>query len=200
MKTFVEQRSFEISWAVFRVAALMRHSRLKAELENAAIELVTNLGVPEIGKLERLVRLGESAKEIASIDASVLYRELGNLEAAILRQAQDESGKILERESADIESIFAKLPMVVEKVRKSEKPSSIVINAAMRQTAILEKMRQLPECRMKDLIAVFPEVSERTLRNDLQRLTEQGLIERVGNGGPNSFYRSKTSENLVTPQ
>lgn len=68
-----------------------------------------------------------------------------------------------------------------------------LIHSAMRQTAILEKIRQLPDCRMKDLIPVFPEVSERTLRNDLQRLYEQGLIERVG-GGPSGYYRVKSND------
>ncbi len=35
-------------------------------------------------------------------------------------------------------------------------------------------------CRMKDLVAEFPNVSERTLRNDLQRLLNQGAIAREG--------------------
>ncbi|MBI4093292.1 MAG: DeoR family transcriptional regulator [Candidatus Kerfeldbacteria bacterium] len=41
---------------------------------------------------------------------------------------------------------------------------------------------------MKDLIAEFPDVSERTIRYDLQRLLQHGSVERVGNGGPASYY------------
>ena len=42
---------------------------------------------------------------------------------------------------------------------------------------------------MRDLIEKFPEVSERTLRNDIQFLIETGLIERLGGrSGPNSYF------------
>lgn len=202
METFIRQRSFEISWALFRVAALMRHPRLKAEIENAAIDLLISPNDGLIGKLERLVQLSEAIKEIKAIDAGVLYREFSNLYSAIMRQSQDESSK------AEIESIFSKPPMVVKTQEKRKSANGNgngngngnVVNAAMRQVGIIEKIRQLPECQMKDLVAAFPEVSERTLRNDLQRLSEQGLIERVGNGGPASYYKAKNSENLVTPE
>lgn len=71
------------------------------------------------------------------------------------------------------------------------------INSAIRQSAIIDKIKsgntingpQQEGYKLKDLIAEFPEVSERTLRYDLQRLCERGVIERVGNGGPASHYR-----------
>jgi len=69
--------------------------------------------------------------------------------------------------------------------------------AEIRQSAILQIIRQSgnpPDgetgCRMKDIIEGFPGVSERTLRYDLERLSEQGLIERVGQGGPATSYRA----------
>jgi len=62
--------------------------------------------------------------------------------------------------------------------------------AEIRQSAILQIIRQSGNCRMKDIIEGFPEVSERTLRYDLERLSEQGLIERVGQGGPATSYRA----------
>jgi hypothetical protein len=68
----------------------------------------------------------------------------------------------------------------------------------MRQSAILEKIRQsgnLPGskmgCRMKEIQDAFPHVSERTLRYDIQAILEQGLIERVGQSGPATFYRAR---------
>lgn len=61
--------------------------------------------------------------------------------------------------------------------------------AEIRQSAILQIIRQSGNCRMKDIIEGFPGVSERTLRYDLERLSEQGLIERVGQGGPATSYR-----------
>jgi hypothetical protein len=70
-----------------------------------------------------------------------------------------------------------------------------IVKAAMRQSAILERIRQnhdLPAqagCRLKDIQEALQDVSERTVRYDLQNLLEQGLIERSGNGGPATFYR-----------
>jgi len=69
--------------------------------------------------------------------------------------------------------------------------SSSVILLKDRQSVILDKIRQSGNCRTRDLQAVFPGLSERTLRYDLQRLVEEGKIERGGGGGPASWYRLK---------
>ncbi len=61
-----------------------------------------------------------------------------------------------------------------------------------RQTAILAKIKELGNCRLKDLMELLPDVSERTIRYDVQKLADKGSIERVGGGGPFSFYRMKT--------
>ena len=62
---------------------------------------------------------------------------------------------------------------------------------AIRQSDIFEKMRQLSDQKMqlKDIIATFPGVSERTIRYDLKRLCSQGLLERIGPGGPGTYYK-----------
>lgn len=73
----------------------------------------------------------------------------------------------------------------------TDNKAAIEENQAIRQSEIFEKMRQLPDQKMqlKDIIAAFPDVSERTIRYDLQRLCSQGLLERVGPGGPGTHYR-----------
>jgi hypothetical protein len=58
----------------------------------------------------------------------------------------------------------------------------------MRQKQIVERIRQMGDCRMKDLQDYFPGVSERTLRYDLQELIGEGTVERHG-FGPSVFYR-----------
>jgi hypothetical protein len=74
-----------------------------------------------------------------------------------------------------------------------------------RQSAILERIRRignLPDgktgCRLKEIQEFLPETSERTLRYDVQNLIEQGLIERIGNSGPATYYRAKTENTAVT--
>ncbi len=66
-----------------------------------------------------------------------------------------------------------------------------IVKAAMRQSAILERVRQNGNCRLKDIQEFLPETSERTLRYDIQNLIEKNLIERIGNGGPATYYKVK---------
>ncbi|MBS3903277.1 MAG: DeoR family transcriptional regulator [Anaplasmataceae bacterium] len=71
-----------------------------------------------------------------------------------------------------------------------------------RQEKILDFIRQqtakseIAVCRLKDLQTSFSGVSERTLRYDLQKLMDEGRVERLG-GGPTSAYR--LSKQLLPP-
>ncbi|RJQ28907.1 hypothetical protein C4571_02605 [Candidatus Parcubacteria bacterium] len=75
----------------------------------------------------------------------------------------------------------------------------------MRQSAILERIRQIGNlpgqagCRLKDVQEFMPGVSERTLRYDLQKLIEEGHIDRSGGGGPGTFYRIRERGVLQAP-
>jgi DNA-binding transcriptional ArsR family regulator len=61
-----------------------------------------------------------------------------------------------------------------------------------RKEKILQRIRQSGNCRMKDLQEILKDTSERTLRYDLQRLVQEGSVERVGPGGPATYYRIRT--------
>lgn len=80
-------------------------------------------------------------------------------------------------------------PLKISLTEDNNGSGNSAINVAIRQSAIINKIKENNSCRLKDLITGFPDVSERTLRYDLQRLCGQGVIERVGNGGPASYYR-----------
>ena len=98
------------------------------------------------------------------------------------------------RQSAK-ESVSEPAPTIYETSRENmitEEPANNIngiLKSAIRQTAILDRIRQTGNCRLKDIQEVLPEASERTIRYDLQTLLEQNLIERVGNAGPSVFYR-----------
>jgi len=64
-------------------------------------------------------------------------------------------------------------------------------SAKIRQSTILDKIQEGGHFRLKDIHKLMPDLSERTLRYDLQRLVEDGFVERVGSGGPGSYYRAK---------
>jgi|GEM_PF-1782457 len=83
-----------------------------------------------------------------------------------------------------------------ETIKNSEREEDLDNNSPrtiMRQSAILRRVRESGGlgCRLKELIEEFPQVSERTLRYDLERLINQGHIIRVGQG-PVSTYLSKS--------
>ncbi len=59
----------------------------------------------------------------------------------------------------------------------------------VRKDAILQRIKQKGECKMKDIQEIMPDLNERTLRHDLQAFAEQGIIERVGSSGPSTYYR-----------
>ena len=65
------------------------------------------------------------------------------------------------------------------------------INSTIRQSAIIDIIRQSKKVGLKDVLAAFPDVSERTVRYDLQKLCIQGVLDRIGNGGPATYYTLK---------
>ena len=259
---FIQTRSYEIAWAVFRCAALVKQPKLKEELENGAVEITVNYNgyqkgdkgfgaqIETLKKLESIIKLAEAVGEIKAINAQVLYRELINLDWAISRTFS-EIRKEAEK-SADIDDIFAKLPMTLpnfknnsanrekdgvqaennsarelhdsakltmnnnsailrqaqDKVvrppagespqvirqelgKNSAKTSENPLDAADSwQNTILNKVQDLEETSTKELSVLFPQISERTIRFYLQKLTEKGFIRRIGNPGPGSYYQA----------
>ena len=69
--------------------------------------------------------------------------------------------------------------------------NSAAYSAKIRQSTILDKIQEGGHFRLKDVHKLMPDLSERTLRYDLQKLVEDGFIERVGSGGPGSYYQTK---------
>ena len=135
------------------------------------------------------------------MNAEVLYRELDKLSSAI--QSVIHESAIGNDEEVDLEEVFAELacgePVEPNSATSGneEKDEEISPHIANRQSAILEFIRQLPNgCRMRDLTGRFPEVSERTIRNDLQALLGERLIERAGKG-PFSSFRAVTKQEII---
>lgn len=198
---FVNQKSQEISYALVRVAAYIRRQDLRQRIEKLAFQLVEDIGLDNLesaiktsNALESLITIGKSIYEIEPTNAKVIIGELASLNSS-MRQTIGIDGP------PQLESVFSRPPAVIEENRQefgntansryeNGNGNGNGINAAIRQSAILERIRQSEnrQIQLKDIIAAFPEVSERTMRYDLQKLCIQGLIERMGNGGPGSYY------------
>ena len=227
---FIKNRSFEIAWAVFRCANIIKQPKLKIELENASVDIITNLGVVDnLEKLEQLIRLAEVVEEIGKINAFILFREIDNLKEAV-RQWNSAIRQEKEKSSA-IDRIFAKVPAPLFDINnpsinsgqvssaklttsssaivrqderssailrqaqdKSEKSSAILRQPQDdedRQKRLFKKVQELGKTTTKELLASFPDISERTVRFYLLRLCDQGLVSRIGSTGPGSYYVAK---------
>ncbi|MBI5401390.1 hypothetical protein HZB05_01000 [Candidatus Wolfebacteria bacterium] len=123
---FIKNRSFEIAWAIFRCAVLVKQDNLKKNLEDGAVNLVNKYGhsdlksdvvknVFEIEKLISLIRLAEVIGEIKIVNARVLYRELSNLHGAVKNHGELLAKQVSQNpeEAVFIESIFSQPPMVM---------------------------------------------------------------------------------------
>ncbi len=212
----------EISFAIFRVAALIECQGLRSALESSAVDLARKVVSPRsdilvtIAQLEQIVRLSEAVGEIKPLNSKILLRELSKLRSMVVDSASDDLG---------LENIFGKekiepkapvneggqsIPKNADRIPVAKFKSDIpetpapprfsnpvldIGQAPNRQSVILQFVKGLPNgCRMKDLMERFPSVSERTLRNDLQTLISKGILERFGAvQGPFSYYRVKNN-------
>lgn len=166
---------------------------------------------------EYFLSLGESVGFVSRQNSEIIIREAKKLEKAIAEFINSNSAKQLE---PSLEGIFSETEEAMRRDKAMEgiveeatvdivlpessandvsQAGHSLFKVAMRHSAILERIRQsgnLPNgktgCRLKDILGVLPGVSERTLRYDLQKMAERGLIERIGNGGPATYYQTKT--------
>lgn len=172
-----------------------------------------------IASLEAIIRFGKTIYEIEPVNATILLDQLLGFNSAI-RQIAELSEPDFENlsDSSPISknyNLFEDLPVeskqpesaskevsesgnlavsdleVKPKKIKARKLSDPGENPAIRQSAIVERIRQSgnKEIKFKDILAEFSNVSERTIRYDLERLCKQGVLERVGIGGPSTYYK-----------
>lgn len=169
-----------------------------------------------LNSLSNMVAMGGSIYEIETINAKIVSGEISNL-ISLIRQSSgiyedelnlshlfskpslsesgsgnDSGNDFVEKNNVHIEDQEAdkegNLGSDIESNSGKEDNNGNGFNTTMRQSAIIEKIRQSGNAAMRDLIAEFPDVSERTLRYDLQKLCDQEVITRVGNSGPASYY------------
>ncbi|OGY56605.1 MAG: hypothetical protein A2Y84_01985 [Candidatus Colwellbacteria bacterium RBG_13_48_8] len=192
--SYIARLAHDISFAVFRVAAVLNHDHLRNGLEKAAVELVATLDESSLARLERLVDLSHSIGLLGQVNYEVLSREMVNL-----RQLMGEEFNRQNQGEVDLASLLGKgnrkLPFTTNSLpskRQFEGKS-----ASKRQKEILGYLKQLPHgCRINEVTQNFPKVSGRTLRNDISTLVDKRLVERVGKGGPYSYLRAVAESQL----
>ena len=181
---FTNQKAQAISLALIKVSVYIKRRSLRDRIEGLAFELLEGVAAKDIPSvletvdvLASLISFGKSIYEIEPINASMLSKELDNFNLAIRQSAGFEDKREKER-----------VPIKSDADTQQNSNGGNGINSTIRQSAIIEKIRQSGNAAMKDLITLFPDISERTLRYDIQRLCNQGMVKRIGNGGPASYY------------
>ena len=199
------QKVNEISFALIRVAIQIRRLDFRSRIEGLALDLLETAAAKDweavlttVHVLTSLVSFGKTIYQIEPVNARILDQELNGL-ANSLKKNFGLNG------SSDISEIFDKSAVITatngSNGYSQENPannSAIVsgngngngngIAATIRQSAIIDKIKQSGKVSLKDLLVELPDVSERTIRYDLQRLCGQGVLERIGNGGPSTYY------------
>ncbi|MGC9968193.1 MAG: DeoR family transcriptional regulator [Minisyncoccia bacterium] len=207
---FVLKKAYEISYAVFRIGSRTASSPLKEHLERQALSLLDAATVENYAwvstvsrAIEYLVRFGGDVGLIHEANKEIIISQLASMNAAIAGPE-----KAVNTEEVFLDDIFSghgELFPANHTAKRQRQPAKEIETTAevdsnegnggeratARQAAILEKIRQSGNCRIKDIQELFPDCSERTIRYDLQALLEQSLVERIGGGGPSVFYRVK---------
>lgn len=209
---FILTKAYEVAYALFRLAAQMQEKDFAEQLRVSGTALLGAAAAEDyaaagraIRVMECLVKFGGDVGMIGTQNVDVMTREIYALDAAIAERKN--SGRT---DEVNVAEIFSKPePEVVAApesrteppvrfhieqkpepaIRQSANDFSVRNDSAIRQEVILNRIRQSGNCRLKDIQDVLPNISERTIRYDLQTLLEQGLVERIGNAGPSVFYR-----------
>ncbi len=216
---FILTKAYEVAYALFRLAAQMPEKDFAESLRASGTAMLAAAAAEDYVAAERslrvvecLVKFGGDVGMIGNQNVDVLTREIFALDAAIV-----ERKTVAKTDEVNVSEIFSKpeitapktahvdepamepAPMRMEDfrartesqpVRREQQPRHPSNDSAIRQSSILARIRQSGNCRLKDIQDVLPNISERTIRYDLQTLVEQNLVERIGNAGPLVFYRT----------
>jgi hypothetical protein len=216
---FILTKAYEVAYALFRLAAQMQEKDFAEPLRASGIALLSAAAAEDYSAAERslrvmecLIKFGGDVGMIGTANVDVMTREIYALDMAIAERrtavktdevnvAEIFSRPEIAEHPADPEKEPSPTRIHTEPVRSAEPAIRQPANdSAIRQSAILERIRQSGNCRLKDIQELLPGTSERTIRYDLQTLLEQGHIERIGNAGPSVFYRAAQRGNLSRPE
>ncbi len=188
----IGKKAYEIAYALWRIAANSSEPVLADALRSKALTLVifsadgkyAGIAAATDG-LEMIIKFAADVNCLSISNAAILSREIGNLKSAI---AETDSFAGIQEDGVDIADIFLNTEIDQQEIG-TQGNGSLGMKAEYRQSAILERIRQTGNCRLSDIQAILPDLSERTLRYDLESLVTQGLIERMGTGGRSVYYR-----------
>jgi hypothetical protein len=203
-------KAYEISCALFRLAGTLPKEGFRRHLEEKALDLIIAAIEEDIDAENKALRsadyllcFGKETGIMHPETGELILQEISVLNSAIAGFTSASVAEPLDREFLFPDHEAAKPTGSKEQdamlLKESNLPrQDLPGDFNDRASKILQRIRQLSNpvmqdrgCRLRDIQEVMRNVSERTLRYDLQDLVQKGLIERVGSSGPATFYRPK---------
>lgn len=203
MKAKIRKQAQEISYIAIRLAQLTNNQELANRIERYCLAIIENIyGQKYINSLENT----ETLEGVVAYAVNTGQISIDNGEELIKRTAALKDllieGQTFTEEKFKFEAKLAMLPSPSKqgkgqkgneysKLPYSKKPQGP--KAKDRQAKIIELLKEKGKLQLRDIVASFPETSERTIRYDLTHLCDSNQLIREGNGGPANFYMLPSS-------
>jgi len=220
---FLYKKVYEFSYATSRIASSAKSRDIAELMEGKAVHLLNSVLVADYAKTREIVNsiislasLMVDSGLLNAVNREVLIREAESIGLAIqaLPKEQKEKevppdlnlNKLFSKANLPIKKQIADKPIVQTIQSETKQAQSEIADkntevqnpfkSEIRQSAIIAKLQERENCRLNELQELFPNISERTLRYDLEYLISDGFIERIGSRR-NSVYRLKNRNSAV---
>jgi len=202
------QRLLELTQATWRVAdSAIENEMLKNKVKQVAMEILAQypnfLDDAAISDFYRninsqiaLLSLAQRLSSSQGINFLVLKSEYKKINCLRRQRDEVESENIKDNESAIPKPVNA--VKIEKEIHAKTNPPVVKNNATLtassdlnvRQAKIIQifKKQKTDKIQLKDIIRFFPDLTDRTIRNDLKSLCDKKIVSRIGNYGPSSFY------------
>jgi|GEM_PF-1440923 len=182
------RRALDLSLAVYRVTASFPMGEvLSYQLRLLANQIVGDIVVDDLAKIEKRInrllvyfKIASQQNWVRAANWAVL-----NFEYIKLKQEIDLLTKINTEEAIAVEEKAVKnISLVSHNIKREAKvikePVPKIAGLSDRQSNILTEINKRRSVKNADLVPLFKNVSDRTLRNDLTFLLEKKLIRKEG--------------------
>lgn len=202
------QRLLELTQATWRVADLaIENEMLKNKVKQTAMDILAQypnfLNDAAISDFYRninsqiaLLSLAQRLSNSQGINFLVLKSEYKKINHMKRQRDEVEAENIKDDAPAIPKSINA--VKIEKEIHIKANPPTVKNNPAsampsdlnVRQAKIIQifKKQKTDKIQLKDIIRFFPDLTDRTIRNDLKSLCDKKIVSRIGNYGPSSFY------------
>ncbi len=202
-----KQYFIELTNRLYRLTLLFPEKEaLRHKIRGVADEILVNLVVILEGEpkdrresafnVERNIEILDVLFELAKKQDWVLSREIGEIQDEYfeIKKEVEEFNNITRREARDVQK--KSFPATEEKIASAEENPVADIPLSKRQQRILQLMKERDQLQVKDIQEIFPKLTKRTLRRDLNILLEKGVIKRVGKGN-GTYYTAKQKASVI---